>query len=143
MWHLCLMSIVTMAVMIVTKTTVVPNSLTFCLFQLHRYHHHILQHFYQPTKCFTGTVAVLFATRPLATSHLASKLWFSSMQMSTYDRLTACLLWKGQEKKGTLGALHCLSFSVRSNCNRTSVWKWCFPCCSHSVSNASNRKACR
>ena len=100
-------------------------------------------HFYQPIKCFTGMVAVLFATQPLATNPPASKLWSSSMLMSTYDRLTACLLWKGQEKKGTLGALHCLSFSVRSNCNRTSVWKWSFPRCSHSVSNASNRKACR
>jgi hypothetical protein len=139
-WHLCLISIVTMAIMIVTKTTVVPNSLMFCLFQLHRYHHHI---FINQFKCFTGMVAVLFAMQPLATNHLASKLWSSSMQMSTYDRLTACLLWKGQEKKGTLGVLHCLSFSVRSNCNRTSVWKWSFPRCSHSVSNASNRKACR
>jgi len=80
-------------------------------------------HFYQSTKSFAETVAVLFATQPLATNPLASKLWSSSMLMSTYGRLTACLLWKGQEKKGTLGALQCLSVSVRSNWNRTSVWK--------------------
>jgi hypothetical protein len=80
-------------------------------------------HFYQPTKSFAETVAVLFATQPLATNPPALKLWSSSMLMSTYDRLTACLLWKGQEKKGTLGALQCLSVSVRSNWYRTSVWK--------------------
>ncbi len=123
-----MISIVTIVIIIVTKTIVVPQLLDVLFISV------ALQsssHLYQPTKRFAGTAAVLYATQLLATTPLASKLWSSSMLMSTCDPPTACLPWKGREKKDTRSALQCLRAPVHNNCS--SVWKWIFSCATHSA----------